>query len=87
MKYSTETPTGYLCEQFLFVIPYNNLFKLFCVEDYDMFACSVFMNATMFIAGVFKFEREFYCVIESTTPLTVNVVREGPGTEAPTISK
>ena len=53
-----------------------------------MLACSVFMNAlTMFIAGVFKFEREFYCVTESTTPLIVNVVRDGLGTEAPTISK
>ena len=40
-------------------------------------------------AGVYKFERDFYCVVESDADqdLAVNVVRTGDGTAASTISK
>ena len=49
----------------------------------------VFTNLLTFVfmIGVFGFERDYYCVTESTTPLTVNVLRSGTGTPASTISK
>ena len=37
--------------------------------------------------NIFGFERDIYCVSESTTPLAVNVIRSGGGSTEPMISK
>lgn len=41
------------------------------------------------MTGVFKFEREFYCVVETDAALVVpvNVIRVGDGSEESTIGK
>ena len=37
--------------------------------------------------GVFKFDREFYCVLESVGALNVTIIRSGGGSESATIGK